>query len=121
MISAILLNHANGKMDSSEEVVIEELEVETLGVDELEVLKLLKSFELCDAVVCAFIGKKIDIICTMKILIFVIIPANRYTVDILKFIERKEVEELIQQPFLAERTKCIHGINAWRKSLVSKP
>ncbi|XP_065090540.1 uncharacterized protein LOC135711593 [Ochlerotatus camptorhynchus] len=102
MISAILLNHANGKMDSSEEVVIEELEVETLGVDELEVLKLLKSFELCDAVVCAFI-------------------ANRYTVDILKFIERKEVEELIQQPFLAERTKCIHGINAWRKSLNLPP
>lgn len=50
--------------------------------------------------------------------IFIILD-NGYTVDLLKIIERKEVEELIPQPFLAERTKCIYGINEWRKGLVS--
>ncbi|XP_065090158.1 uncharacterized protein LOC135711281 [Ochlerotatus camptorhynchus] len=89
-------------MDSSEEDVLEELEVETLGAEDFELLKLLKSFGLSEAVIGAFI-------------------ANRYTVDILKIIERKEVEDLIQQPFLAERTKCIHALNSWRKSLNLPP
>ncbi|XP_062709589.1 uncharacterized protein LOC109398652 isoform X3 [Aedes albopictus] len=46
--------------------------------------------------------------------IFIILD-NGYTVDLLKIIE------LIPQPFLAERTKCIYGINEWRKGLNLPP
>ncbi|XP_065095776.1 uncharacterized protein LOC135717565 [Ochlerotatus camptorhynchus] len=77
-------------MDSSEEVLFEEVEeVNDALVD------LLLSFELSEQVVNCFL-------------------ANQYTVETLKIVERKEIEELIPPPFLAERTKCIYGLNAWR-------
>nr|XP_029729073.1 uncharacterized protein LOC109414040 [Aedes albopictus] len=40
---------------------------------------------------------------------------NGYTVDLLKEVERQEIEELIGHPFLAERTKFISGLNKWRE------
>ncbi|XP_062710627.1 uncharacterized protein LOC115264313, partial [Aedes albopictus] len=39
---------------------------------------------------------------------------NQYTIETLQIIERKEIEELIPPPYLAERTKCVHGLNNWR-------
>lgn len=43
---------------------------------------------------------------------------NGYTVDLLKEVERQEIEELIGHPFLAERTKFISGLNKWREGQV---
>ncbi|XP_021695246.1 uncharacterized protein LOC110675167 [Aedes aegypti] len=81
---------------SNAEEKIEELEVESLDEETAEFLRILESFGLSDAVINAFL-------------------ANQYSIETLQIIERKEVEELIPQPFLAERTKFIHGLNIWRK------
>lgn len=43
---------------------------------------------------------------------------NQYTIETLQIIERKEIEELIPPPYLAERTKCVHGLNNWRAAQV---
>ncbi|XP_038112227.1 uncharacterized protein LOC119767521 [Culex quinquefasciatus] len=39
---------------------------------------------------------------------------NGYRLETLKIIQRKEMEELFQPPFLADRTKCLNGLSAWR-------
>ncbi|XP_029729105.2 uncharacterized protein LOC109402257 [Aedes albopictus] len=47
--------------------------------------------------------------------------ANGYDVESLKVIERREIEELLCEPFLGDRTKIIHGLNVWRKSQNLQP
>ncbi|XP_065095135.1 uncharacterized protein LOC135717095 [Ochlerotatus camptorhynchus] len=41
---------------------------------------------------------------------------NGYTVELLKGIERREIEDLIGPPHLAERTKLMIGLNNWRQA-----
>ncbi|XP_055543558.1 uncharacterized protein LOC129729101 [Wyeomyia smithii] len=43
--------------------------------------------------------------------------ANGYDVESLKIIKREEVEAVLQSPLLAERTKCLDGLNKWRIAL----
>lgn len=106
-------------MDSTEQFEIEFLtEPDFSGTLELE--QLLKSFGLTDTVINSFVGKHNTLYAFHNMLIsFSIFTENGYTIETLKIIERCEIEQLIKQPFLAERTKCVHGINSWRKDLVS--
>ncbi|XP_062714297.1 uncharacterized protein LOC109409342 [Aedes albopictus] len=71
--------------------------VEEYIVDE-ELVKLLKSFELSATGIEEFV-------------------ANGYDISALKIIEREEIEALLPPPHLADRTKCIAGLNEWRRSL----
>ncbi|XP_021695222.1 uncharacterized protein LOC110675148 [Aedes aegypti] len=77
-------------MDSTEEVLV--LEVEEVS-DAL--VDLLLSFGLSEEIINRFLE-------------------NQYTLETLQILERKKIEELIPPPFLAERTKCVHGLNVWR-------
>lgn len=43
---------------------------------------------------------------------------NGYDMESLKVIERQEIEELLCEPYLGDRTKIIYGLNEWRKSQV---
>ncbi|XP_062710812.1 uncharacterized protein LOC134288897 [Aedes albopictus] len=71
--------------------------VEEYIVDE-ELVKLLKSFELSATGIEEFV-------------------ANGYDISALKIIEREEIEALLPPPHLSDRTKCIAGLNEWRRSL----
>nr|XP_029708294.1 uncharacterized protein LOC109409192 [Aedes albopictus] len=83
-------------MSNAEPKIEELVEVESLDEETAEFIAVLESFGSSDTIINAFL-------------------ANQYTIDTLRIIERQEVEELIPQPFLAERTKFIHGLNEWRK------
>ncbi|XP_055551213.1 uncharacterized protein LOC129733696 [Wyeomyia smithii] len=83
-------------MASSEEFLIDALEVEEVPEDETALIQLLESFDLSRKVIDCFL-------------------VNQYSIQTLKLIERQEVEELIPYPFLAERTKFIFHLNSWRK------
>lgn len=43
-------------------------------------------------------------------------PVNGYDVNLLKVIQRKEIEALVSEPYLADRTRIIDGLNLWRTS-----
>lgn len=45
-------------------------------------------------------------------------PANGYTTETLRVVRRREIEQLIKVPYLAERTKLIHGLDIWRQERV---
>ncbi|XP_058815508.1 uncharacterized protein LOC131679015 isoform X1 [Topomyia yanbarensis] len=85
-------------MCSKQEAELSDLtvEAEVLDTEEVAVVDLLTSFGLSLDVIGLFID-------------------NRYTLESLKIVERKELEELIQSPHLAERSKCIFGLNSWRE------
>ncbi|XP_058824731.1 uncharacterized protein LOC131685199 [Topomyia yanbarensis] len=84
-------------MSSPEEHVQQEVAVEEVSAEIIETVDLLNGFGLSVSIIESFI-------------------ANEYTAETLRIIERREVEELIPVPFLAERTKCINGLNTWRKA-----
>ncbi|XP_065093331.1 uncharacterized protein LOC135714001 [Ochlerotatus camptorhynchus] len=74
---------------SDNSIIIEELDVEKVSV------------------VCFFIQLRYPNI---------IIAVNSYTIETLKIIQRKEIEELLPSPFLAERTRFIHELDSWREA-----
>ncbi|XP_062554548.1 uncharacterized protein LOC134219727 [Armigeres subalbatus] len=76
----------------------EEIEVlyEELDVESVEIINLLSSFGLSDRFVTEFVE-------------------NGYTVELLKNIERREIEDIIGPPHLADRTKLIVALNEWRQ------
>ncbi|XP_062558016.1 uncharacterized protein LOC134222889 [Armigeres subalbatus] len=76
----------------------EEVEVlyEELDVESVEIINLLSSFGLSDRFVTEFVE-------------------NGYTVELLKNIERREIEDIIGPPHLADRTKLIVALNEWRQ------
>ncbi|XP_062551457.1 uncharacterized protein LOC134216607 [Armigeres subalbatus] len=82
------------RAETKEETV--ELGVEELNSEEVETFHLLESF-----------GLSIDTINTFI--------QQQYNLESLKLVERKELEELIPAP-LSDRTKCIAGLNRWRKN-----
>nr|XP_029709844.1 uncharacterized protein LOC109622513 [Aedes albopictus] len=82
---------AEEEEEEEEEVLYEELDA-----DSVDTVNLLSSFGLADSIISNFLE-------------------NGYTVDLLKEVERQEIEELIGHPFLAERTKFISGLNKWRE------
>ncbi|XP_062538250.1 uncharacterized protein LOC134206538 [Armigeres subalbatus] len=47
--------------------------------------------------------------------------ANGYDISALKVIEREEVEAVLAPPLLADRTRCINGLNKWRISMGLRP
>lgn len=102
-------------MDSTEEVLV--LEVEEVS-DAL--VDLLLSFGLSEEIINRFLGKKLFFYVIYEVLPFVRFFSleNQYTLETLQILERKEIEELIPPPFLAERTKCVHGLNVWRVAQV---
>ncbi|XP_058836683.1 uncharacterized protein LOC131693127 [Topomyia yanbarensis] len=87
------------------DIMIEEVDVSNLE-EQTEMYILLKKFGLSDGSIGLFLE-------------------NGYNVECLKLVERQEIETLLSTPYLADRTKCIHGLNGWRKSLglvpVSEP
>ncbi|XP_062561385.1 uncharacterized protein LOC134225384 [Armigeres subalbatus] len=82
-------------MSGSDNSLIEELDVEKISVEEVRLIELLNSFGLSESIIESFL-------------------VNGYTTETLKIIQRKEIEELIPPPSLAERTKFIHHLDAWR-------
>ncbi|XP_055536838.1 uncharacterized protein LOC129725268 [Wyeomyia smithii] len=81
--------------DAEEKIEIVEFE-STVDEETAELVSLIESFGVADNVINKFL-------------------ANQYTIETLKFVERKEIEELITQPYFAERTRFIRGLNDWRK------
>ncbi|XP_065080182.1 uncharacterized protein LOC135703020 [Ochlerotatus camptorhynchus] len=82
---------------SDNPIIIEELDVEKVSVEEIELIHLLNNYGMSERVIEAFL-------------------VNCYTIETLKIIQRKEIEELLPSPFLAERTRFIHELDSWRKA-----
>ncbi|KXJ68316.1 hypothetical protein RP20_CCG004294 [Aedes albopictus] len=80
---------------------LHEIVVEEVDEGAVETIQLLSSFGVAEDVISALIE-------------------NGYNLETLKIVERQELEEVVQKPYLADRTKLVHGLNNWRKSLVSK-
>ncbi|XP_055536877.1 uncharacterized protein LOC129725284 [Wyeomyia smithii] len=76
----------------------EEVKFDMLNGEQIELYLLLKLFDLSDYSIDLFLE-------------------NGYKIDTLRIIQRREIEALLVAPHLAERTKFIHEINKWRKSL----
>ncbi|XP_055541426.1 uncharacterized protein LOC129727527 isoform X2 [Wyeomyia smithii] len=62
-----------------------------------EIIQLLQSFKVSTEVIQKFV-------------------VDEYDINTLRVIERKEIEDLVGDPHLADRTKIIHGLNFWRQS-----
>ncbi|XP_021694287.1 uncharacterized protein LOC110674309 [Aedes aegypti] len=80
--------------DDNEEA---EISYEEVSVESIAVVQLLQSFRVSIDVINKFL-------------------ANGYDLESLRVIERQEIEELLCEPYLGDRTKVIHGLNVWRKS-----
>ncbi|XP_065093070.1 uncharacterized protein LOC135713766 [Ochlerotatus camptorhynchus] len=71
--------------------------LEKMSVEEIELINLLNSYGMSERVIEAFL-------------------VNCYTIKTLKIIQRKEIEELLPSPFLADRTRFIHELDSWREA-----
>nr|XP_029710410.1 uncharacterized protein LOC109424330 isoform X2 [Aedes albopictus] len=81
---------------------LHEIVVEEVDEGAVETIQLLSSFGVAEDVISALIE-------------------NGYNLETLKIVERQELEEVVQKPYLADRTKLVHGLNNWRKSLGLTP
>ncbi|XP_058465390.1 uncharacterized protein LOC131438969 [Malaya genurostris] len=70
---------------------------EEIDWESLDIVKLLRSLGVCKNVIKKFID-------------------NGYDIELLKVIQRKEIETLVCEPYLADRTRIISGLNSWRIS-----